>query len=303
MSKQTYTAFSNKCARETINSCYTLTFSEAVENHAKMEIIGEKATNGFSNQWCKEMAAKLGGEIYNLSTSPEEQEAIVVVFRNGLEKLMSLNPIEVYKEQEVLEKDSKAFMYGRVVNKKARHNLCFADWDQSPDYENKKGTIVSFNGGKIPLLAKARGELYRLFGEPCRELFAEGNYYYDTSKCYIGFHGDSERKKVVGLRLGVGFPLHYRWYNRGSARPVLQTINLNSGDIYIMSEKATGNDWKHRSIHNTVRHAAGDLVNLLDSTEYKLKAYNQVVLDRPIENTNTEKPISDIEINITIYID
>jgi len=280
-----------------LNSTYTLTFSEAVENHAKMEIIGQKATNGFSNAWCKEMAAKLGGEVYNLSTCPEEPEAIVVVFRNGLEKLMGINPQEVYREQEVLEKDSKAFMYGRVVNKKARHNLCFADWDQRPDYENKKGTVVSFAGGKIPLLAQVRHELYRLFGEPCRELFAEGNYYYDISKCYIGFHGDSERKKVVGIRLGSGFPLHYRWFNRGSPRPTIQTINLNSGDIYIMSEKATGNDWKHRSIHNTVRHAAGDLAHLLDSTEYKVKAYTQVILDKPIS------PNNDIEINITISID
>lgn len=279
------------------NQTFTLTFSEAVENHAKMEIIGQKATKGFSNEWCVEMGVKHGGEIYNLSTTPTEPEAIVVVFRNGLERLMGINPQDVYKEQEVLEKDSKAFMYGRVVNKKARHNLCFADWDQSPDYENKKGTIVSFAGGKIPLLAKARQELYNLFGEPCKELYAEGNYYYDVSRCYIGFHGDSERKKVVGIRLGSAFPLHFRWYNRGSARPTIQTINLNSGDIYIMSEKTTGNDWKHRSIHNTVRHAAGDLVHLLDSIEYKLNAFNQTILDnKPISQHN------DIEIVITISI-
>jgi hypothetical protein len=26
-------------------------------------------------------------------------------------------------------------MYGRVVNKRARHNICFSDFDQEPDYE------------------------------------------------------------------------------------------------------------------------------------------------------------------------
>ena len=33
-------------------------------------------------------------------------------------------------------------------------------------------------------------------------------------------------------------------------------LNLNHGDIYIMSEKAVGYDWKMSSIY-TLRHAAG----------------------------------------------
>ncbi len=33
----------------------------------------------------------------------------------------------------------KAFMRGRVVNKKARWNNCYADFDQQPDYENRRG--------------------------------------------------------------------------------------------------------------------------------------------------------------------
>ena len=33
-------------------------------------------------------------------------------------------------------------------------------------------------------------------------------------------------------------------------------ITLNHGDIYIMSEKSVGNDWKRRKIP-TLRHAAG----------------------------------------------
>ena len=37
-----------------------------------------------------------------------------------------------------------AFIKGRVVNKRARWNLCFADCDQEPDYENKRGRIVDF---------------------------------------------------------------------------------------------------------------------------------------------------------------
>jgi len=85
---------------------------------------------------------------------------------------------------------------------------------------------------------------------------AEGNNYYDVSKCYIGMHGDSERRLVIGLRLGKQFPLYFRGYN--NSLPISNTlqINLEGGDLYIMSDKATGNDWHKRKI-NTLRHAAG----------------------------------------------
>ena len=35
-------------------------------------------------------------------------------------------------------------------------------------------------------------------------------------------------------------------------------FQINGGDMYIMSEKAVGNDWKRRSIP-TLRHAAGGM--------------------------------------------
>ena len=48
-------------------------------------------------------------------------------------------------------------MYGRVVNKKARHNLCFSDIDQVADYEHGKGTIINFI--RTPLLQHIRNNL------------------------------------------------------------------------------------------------------------------------------------------------
>jgi len=245
---------------------YTLTFSEAVENHAKMQIIGEKANCGFSNEYCIELANKFGGEIINLKQNEEQPDSIVVIFRNGLQNVFGLNSQMVFDEQYHLNKDKKAFMYGKVVNKKARHNLCFADMNQEPDYENRKGTIISFNN--LPLLSDIREKIGNMFGDECKNLFAEGNYYYDIKKCYIGFHGDSERKKVIGVRLGQAFPLHFRWFQKGKAEKSIQTIQLNEGDVYIMSEKATGNDWKHRSLKWTLRHSAGNL-SLYTKDEYE----------------------------------
>ena len=84
----------------------------------------------------------------------------------------------------------------------------------------------------------------------------KGKYYYDIGKTGIGFHGGSERKKAIGFRFGSGRPLVLRRFHR--FEPVGQEcrIDLKDGDLYIMSEKATGFDWK-KSSKLTLRHAAG----------------------------------------------
>ncbi len=80
--------------------------------------------------------------------------------------------------------------------------------------------------------------------------------YYDNSKCGIGFHGDGERRKVIALRLGDSLPICYQWFKDGNPCGNRQDIIINGGDIYIMSEKAVGTDWKKKKIW-TLRHAAG----------------------------------------------
>ena len=241
----------------------TLTFSESVENHTGMEIIGKKSQHGISSFKCEELSEKYNAKLYDLNSllppSTLVEDACVVVFKNGLKEIFGIDTSELYKEQSSLETDKKAFMYGRVVNKNARHNLCYGDEYRAPDYENKMGTIIAFDD--IPLTKQLRDKL-RVFGKEFEELYAEGNFYYDIKKCYIGYHGDTERSKVIGVRLGEEFPLHFRWYYEGKETPYEVTIPLKGGDMYIMSEKATGNDWKKKREKWTLRHAAGFKNNL-----------------------------------------
>jgi hypothetical protein len=56
--------------------------------------------------------------------------------------------------------------------------------------------------------------------------------------------GDAERKIIICIRLGKDFPLYYRWYYKSEPSGKLLKLNLKDGDIYIMSEKAVGFDWK-----------------------------------------------------------
>ncbi len=73
-----------------------------------------------------------------------------------------------------------------------------------------------------------------------------GNLYYNNKKCGIGFHGDSERKRVIACSLGDRRPIHWQWYHK--SKPIRERIKfeIGNGDMYIMSEKASGFDWKKK---------------------------------------------------------
>lgn len=248
---------------------FSITFGEQVENHTGMQKIGNIAKCGFSVKKLKEFQSVCSDSEYTDLTkflpkelSDDELEAGIFVWREGLKKLLKGSKFtidDMYNEHNQLNPDKKALMRGRVVNKIARYNLCFADKSQKPNYEKGMGTIVAFDD--LPVTSYIRHKLHELFGKKAKGLFAEGNYYYDPDKCYIGFHGDTERKIVICIRLGDEFPLHYQWYQNCKPVSEIITFDINGGDVYIMSSKAVGFDWKKRSIP-TLRHAAGSLEHI-----------------------------------------
>ena len=78
---------------------------------------------------------------------------------------------------------------------------------------------------------------------------AEGNKYYNIDKTGIGFHGDGERKKIVAANLcdeGVEREINWQWFM--DSKPIGKRLRviLRNGDAYIMSEKASGFDWKKK---------------------------------------------------------
>lgn len=247
---------------------YTLTFGDQAENHAGMQKIGDARETGLTGEelkdgqaWfeargCKVEMIPLHEAVANEEGVSGVSPAYVLIARKGLSALLGEKGTTeaFFEEQKALQKDSKAFMYGRVVNKKARHNLCFGEQAQEADYEKGRGTVVAFSS--VPLLSHVRSMLPRVFGKKTRGLVAEGNYYYDPKKCGIGWHGDGERRIVVAVRLGASMPLHFHWFYRH--KPVGKTMELmlNHGDVYAMSEVSVGTEWKKSSVY-TLRHAAG----------------------------------------------
>ena len=143
----------------------TITFGECAENHKGMQIIGHIANNGFNladlnrakqyfdSKDCQTELIDLKQKLLDTETDPDSESdldldpteiepASVLIIHNGINAILSdfdANTDLLYEELINLDYDTKAFMYGRVVNKSARYNLCFSDHNQEPVYEDKKG--------------------------------------------------------------------------------------------------------------------------------------------------------------------
>jgi hypothetical protein len=248
-----------------MESVITLTFGDCAENHVGMQKIGTQLDHGLSEKDMFTIRRNLRDKylvksyLYRLndllSDDIDTDLAYILIIPNGLNLLFDDTNLadNLYNQLINLEWDTKAKMRGKVVNKHARYNLCFGDTSQEADFEVGKGTIVNFQD--IPDLRNARSKLSVLFGPLATNLAAEGSLYYDVDKCYIGYHGDSERKIVIAARLGADFKLKYQWYHRFKTVGEEFEVTLHHGDMYVMSDKAVGHDWKKSSLF-TLRHSA-----------------------------------------------
>ena len=259
----------------------TFTFGNKAEHHAGMEMTGKNVAQGIPEAEFPAMAKHLRAlgfevELVDLSAAPlkhgqEERlpPACVLVVRHALQTMAAreggdaphvLHPKTFLEKTMELPWDRKFLNkrpgknYDKVLNKQARYNLVFDGEGSEANYEKGRGTVVAFRD--FAPLEYLRRQLPSLFGPSTKDLVAEGNLYFDSSKCGIGFHGDGERRVVVAVRLGESSPLHYRWYKKTNTISEDVRLVLDAGDMYVMSEKAVGHDWKKQLIP-TLRHAAG----------------------------------------------
>ena len=242
------------------NETITLTFCDSGENHVGMKMLGKKVDEGegYSLEDLERIRAffEQNGvecELHNLKRD-ETDDAFVLIMREGAKMLANLDKLKT--ELTDFEWDRKYFdtRRNRVLNKHARANVCFSDESEEPDYENKKGRIVGWDA--VPEVAKIREMLMNIIGEKANGMVCEGNRYFDLKKCGIGFHGDAERRQVIGVRLGESMRMQWCWFKQSLAHGDKFEFVFNDGDMYVMSEKAVGADWKRRNIW-TLRHAAG----------------------------------------------
>ncbi len=191
----------------------------------------------------------------------------------------------------------KVKVRGKRMNKRARTNLCFvADREQEPAVFEGKGTIYDLK--KMDLLNKGVEKLKKQIADGLIEIgsktkveinVVEGNRYYNLKDTGIGFHGDTERVVVICISIGCdNYPMRWQWFKDGM--PVGKPIDifLNCGDVYIMSEKAVGADWKKKSKY-TLRHSAGaKKYTSLSKWEKRMPAYQAKLKEKADKKAKKE---------------
>jgi hypothetical protein len=249
-------------------STITITFGDAGENHVGMQQLGKKLDRGFTYEELRDVAhvySQDGDYVTELidleALLPEEHRsdrtrgASLLIIRDILPSF-ELTHEDTFETLRAMKWDSQFWSqkHGRVVNKNARHNFCVGDFSQEADLANKRGTVHDFKD--VPCLQKIREDMALMLGDRVGKFIAEGNYYYDSSSCGIGLHGDAERRCVIAFRFGKAMPLCFQWYLQSERVGEKTTLNIRGGDAYIMSDLAVGHDWKLRKVP-TLRHAAG----------------------------------------------
>jgi len=258
-------------------------------------------------------ALSLDDRIDHLS---DENQARVLILRDYISNWHGGHgsDIEIYKEiapirwdAEYLDpnkyrteiKDGKEIkVRGKRMNKRARTNLCFVGGiEQEPAVYEGKGTIYDLK--KMEFLNRGVERLRKQIDEGLIEIgsktkveinVVEGNRYYNLKNTGIGFHGDTERVVVICISIGCdNYPMRWQWFKDGMPIGKSIDVTLNCGDVYIMSEKAVGADWKLKSKY-TLRHSAGaDKYRSLSKWEKKRPAYEARLKEKADKKAFKEK--------------
>tara|TARA_Y100000817_G_scaffold55091_1_gene40556 strand:- start:880 stop:1752 length:873 start_codon:yes stop_codon:yes gene_type:complete len=262
-----------------------------------MEKIGEEVDRGLTADEVRQIHKDLGlpqeclkelGDLCPASKACKHftDDAVVLHIPNGVNVLLEEEAAAetLLTELAPLEVDKMALMgrgKGRKVkNKKARHNSLLYETTQMANFKQGQGTIHPI--GALLHWARLRSAivdrmpvLQSILTAP---MVVEINKYYDTRGAIgkptgIGWHGDEERKIVVGVRLGAteDMPMNWQWFYRHEQVGEKLVLPLQHGDVYIMSAKAVGTD-RPKSARYTVRHATG-----LDHAKDKLSNEERAV--------------------------
>ena len=276
-----------------------VTWCDRGENENGMQMIGELAEKGVTAERLLEIKKEQEAmgtkcDYYDLTELLDEAElkrmgvkelppAAVLVLRGGISELLGENDawMKVEDELERCKDDKHALMYGDVRLKSARWNWCFGEFQQDPDYKNGRGSVYDIREKQFEYLNHLREQATKLVDYPLGPdkmlLCGEVNHYYDCTFTGIGWHGDKERRIVVGSRHGPGtvdMPVKWCWLKKENVRQPSgkylqettyygkeQWVYVGRDDLYIMSEHAVGRNWKDLGVPALVHSSGSGLKN------------------------------------------
>jgi hypothetical protein len=256
----------------------TITFSSSTESFAGMQVNGHQRTSGYTSahlDQVQQVFARAGYTVEDIALgthSKTGREGRVLIVRgafltDGLADAVAVDLQQVVHPQT----DRMAVMHNVLKNRVARYCACLGETRVHADLSKGIGVVVPFD--EVPAIQVLRKRL-GVLPETCG-LLAEVNYYYDAKKCYIGFHGDSERPDVLGCVVGQSKVLAFQGFQRAVPVGERVELQLNEGDVYIGCEVAFGHHWKReRCRDNCVhyRHAAYQPGNSAIKSNVQLRA-------------------------------
>lgn len=250
------------------------TFGPVAENGAgKNQKIGTDLEHGFTKEELLDAKKKLKSlgvkaKLYNLTNllkglklpkdMPKPNLAYLLVAPKLIPAILAPHTEEDLTNELKADSlyDKKKWIRGGIKNSRARICCCVSDFSQHADYSAIPvlGTVHNFTSLRhLNRLRKANEEI---FGEKAKNFHCELNKYHHN-KAGIGPHGDAERKAVVCYKCGKRrMKLQFQWYWKFQKISQIFEIELGEGDCYVMSEYATGYNWKRSSIP-TLRHSSG----------------------------------------------
>lgn len=264
----------NKITMIKKETTYTITFCDVGENDSMgMEKIGKMAKSGYTLEDLRSVRRNLRkqgikAKIYNLAALLPDDDIPPAYLLVAEEFLAKDEHDNLFDELWGLDIDKMYYHSNKkkVLNKQARWNACFSYFSQEADYENGKGTIYNFDDlefvGDLKRKVDSLGVSEYIPEDGDGKILetlsvAELNCYYNKTRG-IGWHGDRERRLVIGVRIGRQIPLKFQWYQNKERVGDMLELNLPPGSLYIMSEKAVGYDWlRHANNLLTLRHSAG----------------------------------------------
>lgn len=245
---------------------YALTLGEQSLLHIGGVVTGNGLSEeGFTVKELFEISKKFPTSQLTLLSAalpPEHRKgnsAGLLLIRGGIDIIMGEKGYadKMLEEQNKMQYDLKFWSsrFKKTLNNKARYKAVFGEKHIDHDEEYKQPNVIGWD--EVPLFKKLRAKLPEVFGEKAKDLNAEGNFYYEE-KSYIGYHGDTERKIVICCSLGAPATLRFVWREPGSNKDYKGpfSFTVSHSDLYVMSQKCSGYDYKKSSLYRLV-HAAG----------------------------------------------
>jgi hypothetical protein len=146
---------------------------------------------------------------------------------------------DLYQTLLSVDWDKKVLLRNKVVNRIGKYVISIHDEAQEPNYEQGQYRVLSYN--ELEDLKVVKNNVNKIVNQ--NNLLCKGDYNYNHEKLKLKYQG-GKVNNMICIHLGDPIQLSYKWFFSNKAVSESTGFTLNHGDLYIMSEKATGHDYK-----------------------------------------------------------